>query len=286
MSSIGERLREERLRRSWSLDRISEQTRINSRFLEALEADELDKLPGSFFARSFVRQYAKALGLDERQFEPELERLTTPPEAVPIEPQPVREEFDFPSIPLEVETTRPHERRSLKPLGVLIVAVLICLGLYAVWQKARQALEPDRETPPASASQAPPAEAGSSAAAGSPPAEGPPAVSSAQAASAQPPPPAPAGRLLIELGATDDTWVRVTSDEKIVYSGTLRSGQTKTFQGMDAVSVLTGNAGGLAASFNGKSIGPVGPKGQLRVIEFTPQGHKILERKPPPPDTF
>jgi transcriptional regulator with XRE-family HTH domain len=286
MSSIGERLREERLRRSWSLDRISEQTRINSRFLEALEADELHKLPGSFFARSFVRQYAKALGLDERQFEPELERLTTPPEAVPLEPQPVREEFDFPSIPLEVETTRPRERRSLKPLGVLIVAVLICLGLYAVWQKARQALEPDRETPPASASQASPAEAGSSAATGSPPAEGPPAVSSAQAASAQPPPPAPAGRLLIELGATDDTWVRVTSDEKIVYSGTLRPGQTKTFQGMDAVSVLTGNAGGLVASFNGRSIGPVGPKGQLRVIEFTPQGHKILERKPVPPDTF
>jgi len=244
----------------------------------------MDKLPGGFFARSFVRQYAKALGLDEREFDSELERLTTPPEAVPLEPQPAREEFDFPPISVEVQTGR--ERRWLKPLGAVMVALLVCLGLYAVWQKARQALEPDREAPPASASQAPPAEPGSSVPTGSPRAEPSQAVSSAQTASAQPAPPAPAGRLLIELGATEDTWVRVTSDEKIVYSGTLRPGQTKTFQGMDAVSVLTGNAGGLAASFNGRSIGPVGPKGQLRLIEFTPQGHKILERKPPPPDTF
>ena len=47
------------------------------------------------------------------------------------------------------------------------------------------------------------------------------------------------------------------------------------------VRLLIGNAGGLAISLNGKPIGPIGPKGQVRVVELTPAGFQIVSLKHP-----
>ena len=67
MTSIGENLRRERLRRNLDLDSVSRELKISSRFLEAIEAEKFDKLPGGVFARSFVRQYARLLGMNEEE---------------------------------------------------------------------------------------------------------------------------------------------------------------------------------------------------------------------------
>ena len=58
MSSIGELLRRERIRRGFGLEQISQELKIAPRFLEAIEDDRFDRLPGALFAKSFVRQYA------------------------------------------------------------------------------------------------------------------------------------------------------------------------------------------------------------------------------------
>ena len=63
--SIGEKLRLEREARGIALRQISEQTRISIRYLEAIEADDYKRLPGGIFNRSFVRAYAKFVGVDE-----------------------------------------------------------------------------------------------------------------------------------------------------------------------------------------------------------------------------
>src|ERR1035438_3070574 len=65
MMSVGETLRQQRLRRKVQLQEVSEELKISSRMLAAIEADEYDKLPGGVFAKNFVRQYAGVLGLDE-----------------------------------------------------------------------------------------------------------------------------------------------------------------------------------------------------------------------------
>ena len=67
MNSIGETLRRERLRRNLDLDQISRELKISSRFLEAIEDERFDKLPAGVFAKSFVRQYARLLELDEEE---------------------------------------------------------------------------------------------------------------------------------------------------------------------------------------------------------------------------
>jgi cytoskeletal protein RodZ len=62
---FGEHLRREREMRGVSLEEISAATRISTRFLEALEREEWDHLPGGVFNRGFIRSIARFLGLDE-----------------------------------------------------------------------------------------------------------------------------------------------------------------------------------------------------------------------------
>lgn len=63
--TIGEKLRLAREARGIALRDISEQTRISIRYLEAIETDDYQRLPGGIFNRSFIRAYAKFIGYDE-----------------------------------------------------------------------------------------------------------------------------------------------------------------------------------------------------------------------------
>jgi cytoskeleton protein RodZ len=66
-TGFGEHLRREREMRGISLDEICSATRIGTRFLEALEKEQWDQLPGGIFNRGFVRAVAQYLGLDEEK---------------------------------------------------------------------------------------------------------------------------------------------------------------------------------------------------------------------------
>src|SRR5262245_23249925 len=63
--TIGEKLRLARETRGIALRDISEQTRISMRYLEAIESNDYQRLPGGIFNRSFIRAYAKFIGYDE-----------------------------------------------------------------------------------------------------------------------------------------------------------------------------------------------------------------------------
>ena len=64
-AGIGEQLRLAREARGIALRDISEQTRISMRYLEAIETDDYNRLPGGIFNRSFIKAYAKFVGFDE-----------------------------------------------------------------------------------------------------------------------------------------------------------------------------------------------------------------------------
>ena len=86
MTSIGEALRHERLRRGLMLEQVAAETKIASHHLKAMEEDRFDRLPGGLFTRSFLRQYTQTLGLDEAEVMEALKQLF-PPEPAP-EPKP------------------------------------------------------------------------------------------------------------------------------------------------------------------------------------------------------
>src|SRR3954454_9321187 len=78
MTPVGETLRRERLKRNLDIEEISRELKISTRFLKAIEDDQYDKLPGGVFAKSFVRQYARLLGLDEEQLAGQVQQNLAP----------------------------------------------------------------------------------------------------------------------------------------------------------------------------------------------------------------
>jgi transcriptional regulator with XRE-family HTH domain len=64
VDGLGEFLRRERELRHISLDDVAERTKISRRYLEAIEEERYDRLPGETFVRGFIRSYAQSVGLD------------------------------------------------------------------------------------------------------------------------------------------------------------------------------------------------------------------------------
>jgi hypothetical protein len=65
---IGRSLREARESRGLGLDLVERETRIRARYLQALEFDRFELLPGGAYTRGFLRGYAEFLGLDGQRF--------------------------------------------------------------------------------------------------------------------------------------------------------------------------------------------------------------------------
>ncbi len=136
MSPIGDRLREERIARGLSIEDIAERTRINPSLLEAIEAERFERLPGGFFLRSFVRQYARALGIPEDEFEPDLVQLTgfEPPPVVAAET-----EFhpDIPRGKVSGIGRSGFPQHSLGSLLALVLIIAACSSIYTLWERTR-----------------------------------------------------------------------------------------------------------------------------------------------------
>lgn len=64
MNEIGDKLKEARQSQGYTLDDLQQMTKIQKRYLIAVEEGNLDVLPGNFYARAFIKQYADSVGLN------------------------------------------------------------------------------------------------------------------------------------------------------------------------------------------------------------------------------
>ena len=64
MPTFGEELKRERELRGIGLREVAEATKVNIRYLEAMERNDFEHLPGGVFNRGFVRAYAQFIGVD------------------------------------------------------------------------------------------------------------------------------------------------------------------------------------------------------------------------------
>ena len=62
----------------------------------------------------------------------------------------------------------------------------------------------------------------------------------------------------------------------------LQPGESKTLTGLEVARMKVGNAGGIEIQWNGKPVGPIGTRGQVKTILFTPDNLQILEPTPTP----
>ena len=67
LTELGNSLKEARLAKGYSLDDLQDITKIQKRYLIGIEEGNYSIMPGSFYVRAFIKQYAEAVGLDADQ---------------------------------------------------------------------------------------------------------------------------------------------------------------------------------------------------------------------------
>src|SRR5579863_6130791 len=80
MTSVGEILRTTRESQGRAVAEVAEELCITQRYVISIERDEIANLPGFFFYKSFAKQYAAFLGIDEKLLEPGLSAIAGSPE--------------------------------------------------------------------------------------------------------------------------------------------------------------------------------------------------------------
>ena len=87
MASIGSTLREERIRLGLGIDQVEADTKIRAKYLMALEDERFEALPGTAYARAFLRDYAEQLGLDPQALVDRLNQVVGLPDDVVLAPR-------------------------------------------------------------------------------------------------------------------------------------------------------------------------------------------------------
>ena len=266
MLSVGKVLRGARLAQQLDLPTVSVRTKISVRYLEAIEADDRRSLPSGFFYKSFVDQYARFLGLDTPAINAEVDRLLSADAPLPL---PGYESVVSRNVPPMKLTPRLPQGPRLGIFGGLNRRSYWMLGnlrLVAPRQAERLSKRAGKERPlrqrvprwhlkkllrpkelcrPTNQQRV-----------------------------------APGYKVLLDLMAREETWLSITSEGKRLFSGVLAPNQTKTVEGKESATMKVGNAAGLEVRLNGKLLGPLGGRGQVLVVVFTPDKFQIVPPMP------
>jgi hypothetical protein len=125
-NGVGNKLREARTRRHLGLPDVEAATKIRGRYLQAIENEDWEQLPGDTYARAFIRTYGSFLGLDgERLAEEQRQERGSmrPGERLPrVEPRPGR-------VARERGPSRVSPRLVAFIVSALLVVALIVVGL-------------------------------------------------------------------------------------------------------------------------------------------------------------
>ena len=231
-----------------------------------MESGAREAFPAAFFYRSFVLQYARALGLDEAKINATLDSLlaSEAPPALPGQnPHPPMLARDLARIQGPQPRFSGKFAASLVSLGFALAA---SSGIYAWWNHPHRIVHAAQSHPISRPYPQPPAPQPAQVA----------ATHAPVAAPAQAPPTAGVkAPVTLNLSATEPTWLSVFSDGKPAFRGVLQPNQTKELVAEQTTRLVVGNAGGLIVEWNGRSLGPIGRRGQVRVVSFTPVGYRF-----------
>jgi cytoskeleton protein RodZ len=138
MIDFGGKLRQAREARGLSLRQVATSTKISVAALEALERNDISKLPGGIFSRSFVRSYAVEVGLDPDQATSDfLERFDQePPPPVPI--------VHIPEEELAFERRRQRAARVF--LFAVALMIIVAAAIVYLVLRSRPATRTPHET--------------------------------------------------------------------------------------------------------------------------------------------
>lgn len=266
MPPVGPILQGARVQAGLTLEHVSAQTRIPVRTLSALEADDFEQVTSAFFYKSFVRQFAARVNLPyESIAEAVAENLQFYPETMGS-----RQLQSVAQHAVVKTRKRNFNLRSWLAAASATVLLLGCSAVYSYWEnRAGLSAELSHNVaaagswlgdllPGKGADEVRPSK--------------PEAITAATAHSE-----AADNGFRVELSATEASWLSIVADGRQTFSGILEPSERKVLEGHDNGRVRTGNAGGVQVVFNGKPVGPVGPRGTVRVVVFTKSNYEVFE---------
>jgi cytoskeletal protein RodZ len=216
--------------------------------LEALERNDMSKLPGGIFSKGFVRSYAVEVGLDPDETAREfLDRFRGSMGATAAS-----------AVASGEESTFEAQQRIA---GVVLKLVLVSVPLIGVVlyfsMRSRPAARP--VVPEVSTSAPPPFDSRAPLPQQTAPASAAPALPSAVAVRT----------MTLELHPTGDCWIKLTVDGRPVLSRLMLAGEKDVRQIHDVVVIEVGDAGAFAFSVDGKPGKSLGQTGQVRTARIT-----------------
>ncbi|KAB7642266.1 helix-turn-helix domain-containing protein [Bacillus sp. B3-WWTP-C-10-D-3] len=121
MTELGQKLKEARGTKGLSIDQLHEITKIQKRHLVAIEEGNYDVLPGAFYARAFIKQYADTVGLNGEELL--VEYQSTIPQS---------EKRDVPQVSTGQKTQETMQKSSSWPIADHMPKILVALLVIAV----------------------------------------------------------------------------------------------------------------------------------------------------------
>jgi cytoskeletal protein RodZ len=226
--SFGGWLRQQREVRQIELREIADRTKISVRYLRAMEQDRFDLLPGSIFAKGFLREYAKYLGLD-------------PDEAVNfylstrLEDEPEEEDV----VPEQPAIPRVWSRGLALALLAIVLLAVASFFLFSYLERNRD--RSTQDSPP----YGPPVQQQPDPS----PEEPPESTSSTELADGTSAHPSP---LLVTVDFSRDCWVEIVIDGDERLDQRFVQGESLQLSAQQSVEFRTlGNAGGVSLQVNG-----------------------------------
>ena len=238
MAGEGQMLKAAREEKQWSYTYTEEVTKIRVRYIQALEEEKYEILPGTTYAKGYLRTYAKQLGLHPDEIIA-LYNSSTTPEPIPV--------LESPDILVKV---RPIWVRPAFLGGMAVLAIVLLIAIAALSQSGNKNI--NSPFVPAVLPSAPKTEA-------------------AKPSPSVPVVPTPANAvvttqegLTAQLVFTQDCWLEVRIDGQSPFQEYFYAGTSKEVKGTNKIELVRiGNAAGLSVTLNGKTLPSFGEKGQL-----------------------
>ncbi|RNC28981.1 MAG: Cytoskeleton protein RodZ [Candidatus Dichloromethanomonas elyunquensis] len=240
MAGEGKILQDAREKKGLTLKNVEEEIKIRIMYLEALENEQYEILPGTAYTKGFLRTYSKHLELNSAHiidlFNSSFQQKT-PSESYP------------PLTPIQSTSVW------FKPIVLLVMGLIAVAIVIGITYLSRMNIKPQlSDYKPAPLPTAPqtstvPSSDQNTVQPSSPAKEQSPAVYQG---------------IVAEMTFKQNCWLKVKVDGAIVEDGMNEAGTTKTLQGTQKIEFLTiGNAGGILVKLNGKEIPSLGSSGEV-----------------------
>lgn len=254
-AGFGDWLRRQREMREISLRDIADRTKISLRYLEAMEADRFDLLPAPIFAKGFLREYARYVGLSPDEV---VNHYLSVQQAGADEEEGVKKDATLAGQ----RPNRPKPVRNWTYGLFLALAVLVLIGLVAAlaWYAENRREDPAADVTP-------------------PPIAAPPAPAPVSIAAPLPTPERPKAPLEITLDFTAECWVEVIADGERRLAQVMAQGESYPVEAQQTAQITLGDTGAAEVQVNGLSYPLNGRKGEVREIVIDLETVRQLKEK-------